>query len=114
MLTQSLSGNLFVGISVPIISIYCGVGVLGGRSTLNLLGDYAVANTGNEAEAVAAMQAKRPLAMTVNDPVSLLYEHAEFKAMAGVRLKIFIISAYCEATIIKDWITYSAGVGLSF
>ena len=94
---SSFTGRLLVGVNVPIISVYMGLGYGNSKSDFNVKGTYKV---GNDTE-------------PQKDPLSLEYKYNNFDANIGLRLKFGVVTLHGDYTF-GDYSVVSAGLGISF
>ncbi|WP_020402172.1 DUF6588 family protein [Gracilimonas tropica] len=96
--------NALVGKSLPLISVYGGVGYQTASLDLNINGDYPVStNVGGQS-----------FYNVVSDPVSFgLDSESSVHLLGGFRLRLGVLAFYGEATV-ASYFTANAGIGISF
>lgn len=113
MNSEAYTVMALIGKSLPIISVYGGVGYEASTLDLNLNGSYPITAPDNPNDPDFEI-GKYKVVQEHQDPVALSYEGANsLKAMAGLRIKLAIISINADYTI-GNYPVASAGVGISF
>jgi hypothetical protein len=96
--------NALVGKSLPLISVYGGVGYQSASLDLNINGDYPVSTS----------VGGQTFYNVVSDPVSFgLDSESSVHMLGGFRLRLGVIAFYGEATL-ANYFTANAGIGISF
>ncbi len=96
--------NALVGKSLPLISVYGGVGYQTASLDLDITGDYPV-NTD---------VAGQTFYNVVSDPVSFgLDSESSVHLLGGFRFRLGVLAFYGEATL-ANYFTANAGIGISF
>lgn len=99
--TNTYVVNAIVGKTLPLISIYGGLGYQGATLDVDVKGDYPVDLPFNRYE-------------VMTDPVSFnMDSKSSLHALGGFRIKLGILAIYGEATF-ANYITANAGIGFSF
>lgn len=102
--TNAYVVNAIIGKSIPLISVYGGVGYQKADFDLSIDGDYPV-NTD-----VMGQQYYN----VISDPVSFTLEsESNVHLLGGFRLRLGVLAIYGEATL-ANYFTANAGVGISF
>ncbi len=107
--TDAWTINLIAGKSLPILSVYGGIGIEGSTTNVSVEGDfpyYTAVPAGNG-------QFRREVS-TFSDPVDLSFDGANrFRAMAGVRISLPLLTFNVDYTY-ADYSALTAGFGISF
>lgn len=102
--TNTFVLNGLVGKTLPLISVYGGVGYQMATFNLDIKGDYPV-NT---------EIAGQPYYNVLTDPVSFeMKSESNVHLLGGFRLRLGVLAFYGEATL-ANYFTANAGVGISF
>lgn len=104
--TETFVVNALVGKSLPLISVYGGVGYQKATFDLSVDGDYPVPSY-------------NPITpgedyIVLSDPISFSMDsESSFHTLAGFRLRLGVLAIYGEATL-ANYFTANAGIGISF
>jgi hypothetical protein len=90
------TGKLLISKSIPLLTVYAGVGYNKSTTDVALKGDYTIVNMGDRA-----------------DPISLDFKNSGVNANIGLRMKLTVIAFHFDYTIGK-YRLYNAGVGIDF
>ncbi|MBK3519062.1 DUF6588 family protein [Carboxylicivirga marina] len=90
----AFTSRLLVGINVPVVSFYTGLGYGTTTSNFDIIGDF----TGYE---------------DTNNPIALDYKTSGFDFNAGMRLRFAIFSLHADYTV-GEYSVITAGVGINF
>lgn len=113
MNSNSFTAMALVGKSLPILSVYGGVGIETSSLDLNVNGSYPV-NGPDDPSNPDYEAGKYKVVNKVDDPISLSYDGANsLKAMAGLRIRLAVISINADYTI-GNYPVASVGLGISF
>ena len=95
--SNAFTSRLLIGVNVPVVSFYTGLGY--GRATTNfgLDGNFKV----GEAQELKV------------NPLGFEHEYSGFDMNAGMRVRIGILALHADYTI-GDYTTITAGLGISF
>lgn len=97
---SGFTARLLVGKSIPILSVYAGLGYSTATTDFGLKGNYPI---GVEPTYIDV----------INDPFVLAFTNSNFSANAGFRIRLSVISINFDYTV-GDYAMYSAGLGISF
>ena len=90
-----------VGKSLPILSVYAGVGVESGATEIALKGTYDIEND-------------QGVDTSVEDPLTVDFgSNTSLRALGGARIRLGFFAIYLEGTL-ANYSSVTAGVGLSF
>jgi hypothetical protein len=96
--------RILVGKTIPILSVYAGLGYSHASTDFGLEGLYPISiNQSGQPSNLAA----------ANDPISLAFTNSEFSANAGLRLRFSVIAIHFDYTLGK-YSLVTAGLGISF
>ena len=98
---SGLTGRILVGKTIPLISVYAGLGYSQAITSLGLGGKYAVGIAPYESTDI------------YEDPLSLEFPKKSFSANIGARIRLGVISIHADYTL-GDYALYSGGIGVSF
>jgi len=90
------TGKLLISKSIPVLTVYAGVGYNKSTTNVTLKGDYTVTNVG-----------------TITDPIALDFTNSGLNANVGLRIKLAIIAFHFDYSVGK-YAVYNAGVGINF
>ena len=93
----AFTGRLLVGVNIPIISVYMGLGYGHSNCSFDMKGKYVVGSDNEE----------------VDDPISIEFKNNNFDANIGLRLKFGVFTLHGDYTF-GDYSVVSAGLGVSF
>jgi hypothetical protein len=97
---SGFTARLLVGKSIPILSVYAGLGYSTATSDFGLKGNYPIGVEPNYVD-------------VINDPFVLAFTNSNFSANAGFRIRLSVISLNFDYTV-GDYAMYTAGLGISF
>lgn len=98
------TARILVGKTIPILSVYAGLGYSHATTDFNLEGLYPI--TINQSGQSTNLS-------NANDPISLAFTNSEFSANAGLRLRFSVIAIHFDYTLGK-YSLVTAGLGISF
>lgn len=104
--TETFVLNAIVGKSLPLISVYGGLGYQKATFDLSMNGDYPVPSYNPLTPGDDYVVISDPIAFSMDSETSV-------HALAGFRFKLGFLAIYGEATL-ANYFTANAGVGLSF
>lgn len=90
------TAKILVSKSIPVLTVYAGVGYNKSKTDVALKGEYTVTNVG-----------------TFTDPISLDFTNSGMNANIGLRIKLTVIAFHFDYTVGK-YKLYNAGVGINF
>ncbi|MCU4157609.1 hypothetical protein J1N10_16655 [Carboxylicivirga sp. A043] len=93
----AFTSRLLVGVNIPVVSFYTGLGYGTTTSNFDLKGDFRV---GDDTD-------------TTPDPIALEYNTNGFDFNAGMRIRLAIISLHADYTV-GEYSVITAGVGINF
>lgn len=96
---SGFTGRILVGKSIPVLSVYAGLGYSQAITNLGVAGEYQL-DTGTGTP------------NTVTDPVKLEFPDKSFSANVGLRIKLAFISIHADYTL-GDYSLFSGGLGIS-
>lgn len=105
--TDAWTANLIVGKSIPMLSVYGGVGVEGSTTNVSVEGDFPYYEpVFHESEYRRSLDA-------LTDPLEISFDGANrFRAMAGVRISLPLLTFNVDYTY-ADYSIVTAGIGVS-
>lgn len=92
----AFTSRLLVGVNVPVISFYTGLGYGTTTSNFDLKGTFEAGDDG-----------------TLDDPIALEYKTSGFDFNAGMRLRFAIFSIHADYSV-GEYSVITAGVGINF
>ena len=99
--TSAWAVTALVGKSLPVLSVYAGLGVETSASDIALEGTYEIEND----QGVSA---------SVEDPLTVEFDrNTSLRALGGARIRLGFFALYLEGTL-ANYSSVTAGVGLSF
>jgi len=101
---SGFTARLLVGKTIPILSVYAGLGYSHAVTDFGLKGLYPLSIN---------MQGEPTNLVTANDPLVFAFTHSDFSANLGMRLRFGVIAVNFDYTLGK-YPLYSAGFGISF
>lgn len=97
--------NILVGKSIPIVSVYAGLGYETSKTTIKVEGNYPV-------ESINSMGMRE--IESISNPLDLSFDGSNsFRGLAGVRFKFFLLTVSADV-VVADVTVGSVGVGISF
>ncbi|MGK0252087.1 MAG: hypothetical protein ACI81G_001527 [Gammaproteobacteria bacterium] len=96
--------QLAISKKLSILTLYGGVGYSSSTVKFNLEGDYYLSS--NETEGTPSQ------VPDFIDPISLEYDASGFRAKAGLRLKLLIVTVHAEY-VAQEYGTFNTGIGIS-
>ncbi|MGB3776523.1 MAG: DUF6588 family protein, partial [Leeuwenhoekiella sp.] len=99
-----VSSYTFQGVAsldFPVVSVYGSLGYTGGKSEIDVLGDYTVDYTGG----------LQPTTFT--DPISLSYNPSSFRTSLGARMNLGFFKIFADYTL-QEYSNLTAGLTFSF
>lgn len=97
--------NLLVGKTIPILSVYAGLGYETSKTTIKVEGNYPVESINN----LGLREIE-----SISNPLDLSYDGSNsFRGLAGARLKFFLLTISADV-VVSDVTVGSLGVGISF
>jgi hypothetical protein len=96
---SGFTGRILVGKSIPLISVYAGLGYSQAITNMGLAGQYEI-GVGDDMELKV-------------DPLNFEYPITAFAANIGARVRLGIISVHADYTL-GAYPLYSGGIGISF
>lgn len=93
---SGFTGKLLISKSIPVLTVYAGVGYNKAKTDVALKGDYTVTGVGN-----------------TTDPISFDFTNSGVNANLGLRIKLSVIAFHFDYTVGKYSI-YNFGVGINF
>ncbi|WP_430817387.1 DUF6588 family protein [Carboxylicivirga sp. RSCT41] len=93
----AFTSRLLIGVNVPVVSFYTGLGYGTTTSNFDLIGDFNVAGETDP----------------ITDPIALEYTTSGFDFNAGMRLRFGIFSLHGDYTV-GEYSVITAGVGINF
>lgn len=112
--TEAFTVNALVGKTLPVISVYGGIGIESSTMSLNTPGTYPTIGANPSFNPANPNSAKPLIVKTLQEPIDFEIEGSNsFHALAGFRLRfaIFHISASYK---LANYSTLNAGIGISF
>ncbi len=97
---SGFTGRILVGKTIPILSVYAGLGYSQAFTRMGVAGNYDLETSSSEA-------------LSVNDPITLEFPHKSFSANIGARIRLGVISLHADYTL-GDYALFSGGLGISF
>lgn len=94
---SGFTGKLLISKSIPVLTIYAGVGYNKSTTDVALKGTYDIPNVG----------------LGVKDPISLDFTNSGVNANIGLRIKLALIAFHFDYALGK-YAVYNAGVGINF
>ncbi len=91
--------KLLISKSIPVLTVYAGVGYNKSTTDVKLKGNYSVPGVN--------------LGLDVTDPISIDFVNSGMTANVGLRLKLAVIAFHFDYTVGK-YKLYNAGVGINF
>ena len=99
--TGAWAVTALVGKSLPVLSVFAGVGVETSATEIALKGTYAIENA-------------QGIPLSVEDPLTVEFDrNTSLRALGGARLRLGFFALYLEGTL-ANYSSVTAGVGLSF
>jgi hypothetical protein len=90
-----------VGKSLPVLSVYAGVGIESSTTEIALKGTYEIED-------------EQGVSTSVEDPLTVDFgSNTSLRALGGARLRLGFFALYVEGTL-ANYASVTAGVGLSF
>lgn len=113
--TDAWTINALVGKSLPIISVYAGVGYEASTLNINSPGSYPTIRVKENAENPPNNEPNKPLFVdSVDEPINISIDGDNgFRALAGLRLKFAVFHISGSYTL-SNYSSYNLGVGVSF
>ena len=97
--------NILVGRSLPIISVYAGLGYETSNTSIKVEGNYPI-------ESINAMGMRE--IESISNPLDLSFDGTNsFRGLVGARLKFFLLTLSADV-VVSDVTVGSIGVGISF
>lgn len=93
------TGKLLVGKSIPVLTVYAGVGFNKSKTNVDLKGKYTIPGASAAGD--------------ITDPFALEFKNSGVNANVGLRIKLAIIAFHFDYTLGKYKI-YNAGFGINF
>lgn len=90
------TGKLLISKSIPVLTIYAGVGYNKSTTNVDLKGTYVIPNVGSR-----------------TDPLSFDFSNSGINANIGLRIKLAVIAFHFDYAVGK-YAIYNAGVGINF
>jgi len=88
--------RLLVGVNIPVVSFYTGLGYGTTTSNFDLLGSFDAGDDGQ-----------------LTDPIALEYQTNGFDFNAGMRIRLAVISLHADYTV-GEYSVITAGIGINF
>ncbi|NBB73666.1 MAG: hypothetical protein GVY35_08315 [Bacteroidetes bacterium] len=99
--TNAWAVTALVGKSLPVLSVFAGLGVETSATDVALKGTYDIEN-------------EQGIPSSVEDPLTVAFDrNTSLRALAGARLRLGFFALYLEGTL-ANYSSVTAGVGLSF
>lgn len=105
--SSAIATRLIISKSLPVLTVYAGVGYNITKTTMDLKGNFPVG---------LEMQGGQPVISgneNLTDPLSLSFKNNGVSANAGFRLKLAVIAFHVDYTLAK-YSTVNAGIGINF
>jgi len=93
----AFTSRLLLGVNLPVVAVYTGVGYGSSNSDFDLNGDYTVSDISD---------------VPIEDPFSLNYTTSGIDFNAGLRLRIGFLALHADYTV-GEYSTLTAGVGIN-
>jgi len=97
---SGFTARLLVGKTIPLLSVYAGLGYSHATTDFGLKGNYPLG-------------VEPTYAGVVEDPFLLAFTHSNFSANAGFRVRLGVIAINFDYTV-GEYALYAAGLGISF
>ncbi len=97
---SGFTARLLVGKTIPLLSVYAGLGYSHAKTDFGLKGNYPLG-------------VEPTYAGVVEDPFLLAFTHSNFSANAGFRVRLGVIAINFDYTV-GEYALYAAGLGISF
>lgn len=91
------TGKLLISKSIPVLTVYAGVGINKSKTDVDLKGKYNIPGVG----------------VDISNPFSLEFKNSGVNANIGLRIKLAVIAFHFDYTVGK-YKLYNAGVGINF
>lgn len=99
--SNAWAASVLVGKSLPVVSVYGGLGLESSTTDVDLNGTYTVENEFGGTS-------------TVQDPIALRFDaRTSLRALAGLRVRLGFFALYAEGTL-AEYASVTVGAGLSF
>ncbi|HUW06486.1 MAG TPA: DUF6588 family protein [Williamwhitmania sp.] len=105
--STSLATRIIVSKSLPVLTVYAGLGYNFTKTSMDLKGNYPVGLEMQNSQVVVSGNTNW------TDPLSLSFKNNGFAANAGLRIKLAILAFHFDYTVAKYPII-TGGVGISF
>jgi len=93
----ALTGKLLISKSIPVLTVYAGIGYNKSKTDVKLKGSYDIPNVGT----------------AIIDPVAFEIDNKGMNANLGLRIKLALIAFHFDYSFGK-YAVYNAGVGINF
>lgn len=94
---SGFTGKLLVSKSIPVLTVYAGVGYVKSTTDVKLKGYYDIPNVG----------------LNMKDPLALDFSNNGFNANIGIKIKLALITFHCDYSF-GDYSVLNTGIGISF
>lgn len=94
------TGKILISKSIPILTVYAGVGFNKSTTNVSLLGDYNFSTS-------------PVVTVPMTDPISLDFTNSGLNANIGLRIKLAVIALHFDYAVGK-FAVYNAGIGINF
>ena len=95
---------LIASLDVLVVNFYGGIGLTGGSSSFEMLGQY---------DLEYQTQSNIPVQRTLKDPIDMNFKASDFQSTIGAKFKFLIFSAFVDFTF-QEYNTLSAGISANF
>lgn len=112
--TDAWTVNALVGKSLPVISVYAGVGYEASTLNINTPGSYPTVIPNDAYDPENPNQEEPLIVDAIDEPIDIAIEGDNgFRALAGLRLKFAVFHISGSYTL-SNYSSYNLGVGISF
>jgi len=106
---NSYTAQLLGNVNLKIVNFYAGLGYVGGATTTQIKGDYAITYSHLNQFGVPIGETE----INIVDPINMNYTISSMKATLGMRLNIMWFKIFADYTV-QEYNTVNAGIAFSF